>query len=575
MGRHTDPGNLPAQLPDARTTRWPAAPARDESTVRPRITAERAAVVPTLGELAAATPRQVRDDAVAVSALPPVPLTGGRPAGTTPRLVEQPVAEPYVAAHHGASGPALQRPVAERPAMARPAAERPAMEQYVVERRPVERASHAAPRRAGARGAQPRKGGRLHGVLVYATGVVMVLSSAYGVAGTVGGGDNVLTDSASSVRSFLGGNGEKQCRWHHKGEDVAPAPAPAPAPEAAAPVTEEPVAAPAAPPAAAPTSAAPTTTAAPAPAPTSTSTAAPAATSASAVPAGTWLSGASGDGVSSGAFGTWRGTPVAIGGTWADNNEAMTELWQLDRGGEFGSWNQALDIAIGAIGEGESWEQAARGAYDQRWRESLTNLKEKWGDRTAPLFIRFAHEMNGDWYDWSVNSGNKDAFVTSWKHFRALQQEIFPASQLVFSLNRESVNSGFDWRQSFPGAQYVDVIGVDYYNQYPTVTSAAQWADSLDDVDKYGAPKGLQKHLDFARSVGLPLSVPEWSGHAGNGDSAPWIQGMHDFFAANAGGGAGQVVYDVQFNIDMHGDAYRVYPTTNMPASAEAYRRLF
>jgi hypothetical protein len=50
---------------------------------------------------------------------------------------------------------------------------------------------------------------------------------------------------------------------------------------------------------------------------------------------------------------------------------------------------------------------------------------------------------------------------------------------------------------------------------------------------------------------------------------------MHDFFAANAGTGPGQFLYDVQFNIDMHDDAYRFFPTTRMPDSAEAYRRLF
>ncbi|WP_222262209.1 glycoside hydrolase family 26 protein [Modestobacter marinus] len=294
-----------------------------------------------------------------------------------------------------------------------------------------------------------------------------------------------------------------------------------------------------------------------------------------AVPSGTWLSGASGDGVADGSFAKWRGSPVTVGGTWADNNEAMTELWQLDPGGEFGKWNQALDIAIGAIGDGESWQQAANGAYDQRWRESLTNLKAKWGNRTAPLFIRFAHEMNGNWYTWSVDEQDKDAFIAAWRHFRELQKEIFPAAKLVFCVNRESVGSGFDWRESFPGAQYVDVMAVDYYNQYPYVATAADWAKSLTATDGHGAPKGLQKHLEFARSVGLPLAVPEWSGNADEGDSAAFIQGMGNFFRTNAGGGAGQIAYDVMFNIDKDGGRWLLYGDTRMPASASAYQSAF
>ena len=289
---------------------------------------------------------------------------------------------------------------------------------------------------------------------------------------------------------------------------------------------------------------------------------------------GDWLSGASGDGVADGAFGTWRGTDVEIAGTWADSNEGQIELWPLT--GQYGDWNKPLEIAIGAIDDGESWAEAATGAYNDRWAQSLTNMREAWGARTAPLFIRFAHEMNGDWYPWSVNSGNYQDFKVAWGQFRALQQQIFPESFLVFGLNEESVGSDIDWRATFPGAAQVDVIGVDVYNGWPDIDSQAAWNESLTEVDGYGAPKGLQAHLDFARSVGLPLSVPEWGGRADHGDSPAFVAGMHSFFAANAGGGPGQVLYEIQFNV-AHDDAdsFRFFPSTNMPRSAEVYRSLF
>jgi hypothetical protein len=332
-------------------------------------------------------------------------------------------------------------------------------------------------------------------------------------------------------------------------EEPAPAPAPAPSPSASAPAKAAP---------------------APAPAP------APVARSAGAsvVANGDWLSGASGDGVNDGAFGQWRGTDVEIAGTWADNNEAQVEVWPLT--GQYEDWNKPLEIAIGAIDDGESWAEAATGAYDSRWSESLTNMRQHWGARTAPLFIRFAHEMNGDWYPWSVNADNYEDFKVAWGRFRALQQQIFPASHLVFGLNEESIGSDVDWRKTFPGADQVDVIGVDVYNGWPDIDSQAAWDESLTEVDDFGAPKGLQAHLDYARSVGLPLSVPEWSGRADHGDSSAFVQGMHSFFAANAGGGPGQVLYEIQFNVE-HDDAdsFRFFPSTNMPRSAATYRDLF
>jgi hypothetical protein len=365
-------------------------------------------------------------------------------------------------------------------------------------------------------------------------------------------------------------------------------PTPPVAPSSTPPAAEETAGAPAA--GSSTTSSAPGTasrsagasTGSPAPA-AGTASSSPAATSggqrpaagAPLVPSGAWLSGAAGDGVGNGEYAAWRGTEVGIAGTWSDNNEAQVELWALQPGAELGSFGGSVDIAIGAIGEGETWEEAARGAYDDRWRASLTRARDLWAGRSGTLFIRFAHEMNGNWYPWSVDPGNADAFVQAWRHFRALQQDIFPQGQLVFCVNRESIGSDLDWRTIFPGSEHVDVMGVDYYNGWPYVSDRAVWEASIGEVDGRGAPRGLQAHLDFARSVGLPLAVPEWSGKASFGDSPAFIEGMHSFFAANAGGGAGQLLYEIQFNIDMHGNDYRLFGDTQLPASAETYRRLF
>jgi hypothetical protein len=300
-----------------------------------------------------------------------------------------------------------------------------------------------------------------------------------------------------------------------------------------------------------------------------------ASTGPSLMPSGSWMSGAAGDGVASGEYAAWRGSGLGIAGTWSDNNEAQLGLWALRPGADLDDWGTSVDIAIGAIGDGETWEEAARGAYDARWRESLTSMRELWAHHEGTLFIRFAHEMNGDWYSWSVDPGNAAAFVEAWRHFRALQQEIFPEGQLVFCVNKETVGSDLDWRTIFPGSQYVDVMGVDYYNAWPHVSDQASWDASVGELDGTGAPKGLQAHLDFARSVGLPLSVPEWSGKANVGDSPAFIENMHAFFTRNAGGGPGQLLYEILFNVDMHGNDYRIFGDTLMPLSAETYRRLF
>jgi len=293
-------------------------------------------------------------------------------------------------------------------------------------------------------------------------------------------------------------------------------------------------------------------------------------------PPAPWLSGVSGESGAAVHYGEWRGRPVDIIGAWSDDNERMTELQDLQPDGGLANWDKSVDIAIGAIGEGESWQEAAKGQYDSRWLDSLTVLRDLRSGRTGTTFIRFAHEMNGDWYPWSVDTENKEAFVAAWLRFRELQQDVFPDAQLVFCVNRESVNTGMDWRNFFPGPQYVDVIGVDYYNNAPYVSSTEEWQASLDDMDEWGAPKGLRAHLEFARSVGLPLAVPEWSGDATEGDSPAFIEGMYRFFEDHGGDGPGQLLYEIQFNSDKDDGKWVLFDEhTKMPESAETYQQLW
>jgi hypothetical protein len=317
------------------------------------------------------------------------------------------------------------------------------------------------------------------------------------------------------------------------------------------------------------------------PSATSTTTAVatvPVVTPTTPVPAAApaWKSGASGDGVANGAFGAWRGRPVDIAGTWNDGYEAQINLWTVQPGAEYADWQGDLDIAIGAVfkDRGESWAQAATGAYDARWSQSLQTLKTAWGSKPGTVYIRFAHEFNGDWYGWSVNGTEASDFVAAWKRFRALQKQIMPQAQLVFCPSAQTSGTNkLDWRTAFPGAAYVDVMSVDYYNQWPWVNSAADFtSNSLRTDWPYGAPLGVETHRQFAESVGLPFAISEWGDNAGQGDAPEWYDAFHSWMAANAGSGPGKLLYEIQFNVTSFGpNTYSVYPTTNQPLGAARY----
>ena len=95
-------------------------------------------------------------------------------------------------------------------------------------------------------------------------------------------------------------------------------------------------------------------------------------------------------------------------------------------------------------------------AYVRGWAQQLAAYG-------GPVLLRWAHEMNGNWYQWS---GQPERYVAAWRHIHA----IFAAAgatnvQWVWSPNVFSAGSvAHDFRPYFPGDAYVDWLALDGYN---------------------------------------------------------------------------------------------------------------
>jgi hypothetical protein len=83
-----------------------------------------------------------------------------------------------------------------------------------------------------------------------------------------------------------------------------------------------------------------------------------------------------------------------------------------------------------------------------------------------PVVLRFAHEMNGDWYPWSeANSGNSPGdYVKAWRHIHDLFQAVGATEVIwVWSPNVLRGTGGVPLKPLYPGDGYVDWIGIDGY----------------------------------------------------------------------------------------------------------------
>ncbi|KAJ3125756.1 hypothetical protein HK100_010611 [Physocladia obscura] len=76
------------------------------------------------------------------------------------------------------------------------------------------------------------------------------------------------------------------------------------------------------------------------------------------------------------------------------------------------------------------------------------------------VFVRFAPEMNGDWF---VYGNNATAFIPLWKNFYTLMSNNAPQVAIVWSPNYNGPDSNEPYDPYWPGAAYVDWVGLSLY----------------------------------------------------------------------------------------------------------------
>ena len=148
-------------------------------------------------------------------------------------------------------------------------------------------------------------------------------------------------------------------------------------------------------------------------------------------------------------------------------------------------------------------------AYITKWAQD----SKAWGH---PYFLRFAHEMNGNWYPWSeqVNGNKAGQYVKAWQHVHNIfTRQGVKNVTWVWSPNVESAKP-VSLKNLYPGASYVDWIGMDGYNWGSANTSGWQ---SFAQIFQ-------QTHKDIQSvAKGKPMMVAETASAEVKGNKSAWI----------------------------------------------------
>jgi beta-mannanase len=200
--------------------------------------------------------------------------------------------------------------------------------------------------------------------------------------------------------------------------------------------------------------------------------------------------------------------------------------------------------------------QIAGGRYDtyvRTWAKQAASYDK-------PFRLRFAHEMNGDWYPWAVGSpgGSPEDYVAAYRRVQGIfddagakRVEWVWCPNVIINGNAEAIS------RCYPGDNFVDIVGVDGYNFGDR--PGHQWTQP---AELFGTALALAAQL----APGKPVWINEVGCGDEGGDKSRWIS---DFISWLAGTDVRGLIW---FEVDGNPDApdWRLTSSAATTAAAKA-----
>ncbi len=171
-------------------------------------------------------------------------------------------------------------------------------------------------------------------------------------------------------------------------------------------------------------------------------------------------------------------------------------------------------------------------------------------DLGLPVAIRFAHEMNGNWFPWSEerNGNRKGEFVQAWRHVHDRFTAVGATNAIwVWSPNVITARPSVRLAPLYPGDEYVDWMGmVGYYRRVYFDAAGNPKPPTFDNT--------YSGTLAELRSVALkPIVITELGATEVGGNKPAWIRSLFQGLADNP-----DIIGFVWFNHSVNGNDWRI-----------------
>ena len=235
---------------------------------------------------------------------------------------------------------------------------------------------------------------------------------------------------------------------------------------------------------------------------------------------------------------------------WANMDGAGGNLNYLSQ--EYGGTGYTLSIGVPIIPTGSggaaagTLAQGATGAYNSYF---VTLGQTLVAGGLSNAYLRLGWEFDGSWTAWAATTPGAEASFAGYFQQIVTAMRSVPGEQFRFVWNPDAAaftQPGYSVAAAYPGNSYVNVIGLDAYDQ--------SWATPQTPTNAWASTDlpALTAAAQFASSNGKPLAFGEWGvairgdGH-GLGDDPNFINQMVAWMRSN------NVTYESLFDANSGG----------------------
>lgn len=266
-------------------------------------------------------------------------------------------------------------------------------------------------------------------------------------------------------------------------------------------------------------------------------------------------------------------SPLVFGIEYADHGPIEKKLTDRETSAKYirekyaqGGIATLVDHMPNFVTGGNSWDRSGNAldailpggaahaefvAYLDRQAEFLKGLNVN--GKPVPVLLRPLHEMNGEWFWWGDKSSG-ERLVRLWRfyHDYLVNKKAVNNVLWVWSPNIEGTASVDRFMSYWPGAGYVDVVGMDGYDNSPEPN-----------ITKASFVRSFNAISDIARPFGLPVAFTEFGAKVG-AQQVPdfWDKGVLPALRREFAGASYVLIWNYEFG-----------PQVGTPA-AEGFRRM-